>query len=338
MAPQLSNPFGNNSMQLLNVDPWGSLGYAAPRPPDRCCFTQNLTLWTLGDEIGLCVLMAALDPVCRIWQPPSGPLMQSMAKMFNRGKTLIMLAMRLAGAPQDSTGKAMQSSRPWLIHPLPYFTGPMMQNKFMQELIELAQILLINLYQTTGNALGEVVTEDVAGLLMSFLNPIGVKLGTELGDLNASDILADQFLFDVSDAGPFGTKRYRPYDKVINKEALYDQGPTVGIPTLQNHKRLIDGIPANLIISMLAQFPVGPVPSASGLQGDPMMKHDQVLAYQAAQASNDGTATDALDQAIAAAMANAPQAPSSGAPTGSAVSGAAGAPQAQTLPVVPKTT
>ncbi|HEY2252850.1 MAG TPA: hypothetical protein VGH74_17385, partial [Planctomycetaceae bacterium] len=88
-SPVTQYTFGNNSVMLLNVDPWGALGFGAVNPGDASCFTQNKDLWNLADEIGLCQLLVMMDPCARGWEPPNAAVAKRIASMYNRAKTLM---------------------------------------------------------------------------------------------------------------------------------------------------------------------------------------------------------------------------------------------------------
>lgn len=311
-VPAVKSVFSNNRVLLFAVDPWSGLGFGAPNPGSDSCFTQNMDLLNLVDEIGKCQLMMMLDAAARGWQPPNVNVAKRMAAMYNRAATVIATQMVLEGSPMPSIGKADQSARPFLIHPVPYFDSAMVENPWMKEWNELVMIALINIMQHSSNRFGEVITGQFASEIVPIFQRIALKLGTQLCDLDPVAVMAPGFMFDLGDTGPFTVARYKPSNKVINMEMLSTAGPLTSIPTLRDCKELAEGIPANLILPLLEQYPLGPVPGATGLQGNPLLSRDALIANrQARGASSEGSAKDTTRQAVEFVL-NSPTIPAEG--------------------------
>jgi hypothetical protein len=306
VASQSQPVFGNNRVLLFAVDPWSGLGFGAPNPGDSF-FSQNMPIVNLVDEIGKCQLMLMLDVTARGWQPPNVDVARKMAAMYNRVASVLALQMKLEGQTQLPLGKADQSARPFMIHPVPYFDGPMVVNPWMRDWNELVMVALINMMQHSSNNRGLVVTQQFASEILPFFKAIAVKLATELCDgFTPDQVLADGFLFDLSDAGPFTPAKYKPSQKVINMELISTAGPIMNVPTIRDCSELVTGIAANLILPLLKQYPLGPVPGATGLQGNPLLARDALMATDLASASDsEGTARDTPRQAVLQALADA---------------------------------
>ncbi len=335
--------FSNNRVLLFAVDPWSGLGFGAANPGSDSCFTQNMPLLNLVDEIGKCQLMLMLNVAARGWQPPNADVAKKMAAMYNRAVTVISLQMRLEGQPQTDLGKADQSARPFILHPVPYFDSPMVVNPWMRDWNELTMVLLINIMQHSSNRFGLTITGQFASEIVPLLRLIAVKLGTELADLPVDTVMADGFTFDLSDKGPFGPANYHPSNKVINMELISTAGPLTSIPTIRDCSELATGIPANLILPLLEQYPLGPIPGATGLQGNPLLARDALLANaQAAGQSSEGSARDTVRQAIEKVLAEQPPAPTAGTVPATSADASGGArpvtASGQPLPSIPPPT
>ena len=300
-APVTQYTFGNNSVELLNVDPWGSLGFGAVNPGDEGCFTQNKDIWNLVDEIGVCQLLVMMDPDARGWEPPRAAIAKRVASMFNRAKTLLNSKMILEGDAAQTQGmstKQDQSGRAFLIHPCPFFKGPMVRNKWLDEINQVVMTLLSNLMQHPANRYGSGITVQCVNDMTPILNQIAIILGVELCGLTQTAILAPTFLFDLSATGQFTPTTYTPSQLVINQNAIWNQGPVLNVPTLEDLGPMVTGIPANIVIDLLAQYPKGPIPQAAGMQGNPMLTRDAVLGYASVQPNLMPTARDTLVNAV----------------------------------------
>jgi hypothetical protein len=335
--PVTQYTFGNNSVMLLNVDPWGSLGFGAVNPGDASCFTQNKDLWNLADEIGLCQLLATMDPGARGWEPPNAALAKRIASMYNRCKTLLNGKMILEGDADQTNGmtsKQDQSARPFLIHPCPFFKGPMMRNKWIDECNQVVMTLLSNLYQHPCNRFGAGITVQCVRDLTPFLNQLALIIGVELCGLSQATVLDEKFLFDLGPTGQFTIANYTPTQLVINQNAIWNQGAVLNVPTLEDLGPMVPGIPANDLLPLLAQYPKGPVPQAAGMQGNPMLTRDAVLGYSSTQPNAMPTARDTLVNAINSVIQQA-NAPGGAAPPSSAGASAPSTDAASNLRPVP---
>lgn len=334
-SPVTQFTFGNNRVKLLNVDPWGALGFGAPDPDDQCCFSQNQTLRNLAHQIGQAQLLIMMDPAARGWQPPNGSVASKVGAMYNRAKQVMLAEMIAEGDRKQTsveTSKADQSAEAFLLHPVPYFEGPMVCNEWLDKLNKQVMTLLINLFQHSYNRYSYGLSAQCVQDLLPFLNQIALTVGVELCGLSQAQVLDPQFLFDLSESptGHFTVANYHPSQNVPSLEAMSTQGPTLNVPTIQDVAPMWRGIKAHILKNLLAQAPKGPVPSASGMQGNPMMTRDAVLAYASVQPNAVGTARDTLIDAI-----NAEEAKTNAAPdTTNAAATASAAPGA--LPTVPQ--
>lgn len=333
--PASQYTFGNNRVKILNVDPWGGLGFGCIDPDDQCCFSQNATIRNLVHQIGRSQLEMMMDPASRGWQPPNATVAGKIAAMYNRAKTMMLAEMIVIGDRNQGateTSKADQSSEAFLLHPCPYFEGPMVGNEWMDKMNQQCMTLLFNIVQHSWNRYASGVSAQFVQDIMPFLNQIALTLGVELCGKTQAQVLDSQFLFDLSAGGDFSPAKYTPDQNVPSMEAMSTQGPTLNVPTIRDVEPMWRGIRAHILKNLLAQAPKGPIPSAAGMQGSPLMTRDAVLAYAATQPNNLGTARDTLIDAINAeeAKANASSPSATAAQTG----GTAAAPGA--LPTIPQ--
>jgi hypothetical protein len=331
--------FSSNRVRLFNEDPFGSLGFGAIDAGPYGYFSQNEALRQLADEIGLIQFLVTTDAAARGWEPPNAFLAARAAQAFNRAKTLLNAQTIVEGDRQQQQGmdsKSDQSAEPFKIHPVPFFRGPMMMNQWIDSWNRITMRLQINLMLDPSNRFGFGITQYCYNSLMPFLNQLAVKIGVELCNLPAATVLDPKFLFDLGPTGQFTPLAYQPSQLVINQSALWTQGPTMYIPTISDMQPFLEGIDAHVCALLLAQFPKGPIPGASGIQGMPNLTRDAVLAYWAAQPDQPATAQSALVDAINAAATQTTVPGATTAAAGAAPSPAAtGAPAASPLKTIP---
>jgi hypothetical protein len=174
----------------------------------------------------------------------------------------------------------------------------MVRNKWLDECNQVTMTLLSNLYQHPCNRFGSGVTAQCVNDLTPLLNQLALVIGVELCGLSQATILAPGFLFDLGPTGQFTPASYAPSQLVINQNAVWNQGPVLNVPTLEDLGPMVSGIPANVLLPLLAQFPKGPVPQAAGMQGNPMLTRDALLGFAAAQPDAMPTARDTLVNAV----------------------------------------
>ena len=320
---------GSRKIRLFNEDPYGSLGFGALDLGPYGYFSQNQALRKLADQIGLCQFLIATNPAARGWEPPNAYVAKLAAQMFNRAKTLLNAETILEGDAAQQRGqdtKSNWSAEAFLIHPVPFARGPMMVNQWVDEWNRICFSLQTNLMTDPSNRFGTGVTQYCYNNLMPVLNQLAAKIGVELCNIPLATVTAKDFLFDLSDTGPFTIANYHPAQLVIDQSELWDQGPVLNVPTMDQMKPFLMGIPAHVCALMLADFPPGPIPGASGMQGSPLLTRDAVIAYWSTQPDQPATAGDALTDAINKAAAKAAGQPTQQTQQSKNNGGATGAP------------
>lgn len=333
-APAPTPPtFGNNRVLLYNVSPWNQYGFGVPNFAD-CVGTQSRPIAHLVDEIGRAQLNIMLSVDAMSWQPPSVNTAKRVAGMYNRVAAVLATRMKLESQARLEMGKAGQSPVIFQIHPVPYFTGPLVVNPWMAEWNDLVMIALTNMMQHSTNNVGLEITAQFASEVLPYFQSIAIKLGTELMGMDVGKLSTPGFQFNIQGnataTSDFAT--YAPLQQVPNLENLSGPGPLFSLPTKQDVVRLAEGIPANLIVPNLVQYPVGPLPGGVTLAGTPLLSSQALMAANATGPGNIGTAAntpaDAIKANLAAAAAAAGTAPAAGA----------GASSGSSLPTVPPPT
>lgn len=264
--------FGTDRVLLYNVDPWSRLGFGVPNFGSKSGMapgsidtigTLNVSLYSLADEIARTQLFIMTHVDASRTQAPSLNTIQRMGKLLNRVQ--VVLASRKMDTNQLllEPGHERPAVKIWNIHPVPYFTGPFVRNHWLAEYNELCMFALTNFYQHSDNNLALTVTAKFATDIYQYFREIKIRMGTELLLIPRATLEADDFLFK-----PEHYTAYSPNDVVLNIEALDGPGDMFSQPTEVDLAPLLKGIPANLILPNLSQYPIGPIPGADGLAGE----------------------------------------------------------------------
>jgi hypothetical protein len=251
--------FGTDRVLLYNVEPWNLLGFAVPNFGDNIG-TTNHAIHRLADEIGKVQLyiMRHID----VWrtQPPSINTVMRLGKLLNRINQ-VLAARQMGEAEQRLEGVHYTSTLiPWNIHPVPYFSSSFVRNGWLKEYNELVMILLTNMYQHSDNNLPLTITTAFATQVYQYAREIKIRMGTELLALPRATVESDTFLFSDEHYAS-----YRPSELIINTEALDTPGPIESMPTEDDLRLLVTGIPATDLLGDLKQYPVAP--SGAGYSG-----------------------------------------------------------------------
>lgn len=263
--------FGTKRVLLYNVDPWSRLGFGVPNfgststtnPGEIDTIgTLSLPLFNLADEIAKLQLFIMTHVDAMRTQPPSINTVTRICKMLNR--VVSVLAARKMDTNQQLAEPLHYSPAPmpWNIHPVPYFEG-YVRNHWLAEYNELIMVALTNFYQHSDNNIPLEVTVKFAQDIYQFFRLIKLRIGTELLGIDRTKLQDDAFLFSQTDFDA-----YKPAEVTLNIEALDGPGDIWALPTDVDIRPLLKGIPANLILPNLCQYPIGPIPGATGLSGE----------------------------------------------------------------------
>lgn len=282
----MSQLFGTDRVLLYDVDPWKRLGFGVPNfgstsktndGPINTIGTLSTALWSLADEIAIQQLFIMTHVDAMRAQPPSRNTVERIGKMLNRVHSVLAARQMETNELLTEPGHFRPAPKIWNIHPVPYFNG-LVRNHWLLEYNEFVMIALTNFYQHSDNNLSLDVTRKFAQDIYQFFRQIKLRMGTELLGLPRATVEAEDFLFlkEHYDA-------YKPNDLVTNIEALDGPGNIFALPTEVDLRPLLEGIPANLILPCLKQYPIGPIPGATGLSGE-----DTLDAYSGATSVGTG--------------------------------------------------
>jgi len=277
--PQL---FGNDRVMLYNVDPWSRMGFGVANFGTPSATTPNVintvgtlnqALWGLADDIGKTQLLIMTHVDAQRTQPPSVNTVMRIAKMLNRvGKVLTGRAVPYNQLRLEP-GHQTPSLKVWQIHPVPYFEGTFVRNRFLMEYNDLVMTALTNFYQHSDNRLALEVTQQFAGDIYPYFFRIVRLVGYELLGIpiaTLTDPSGFQFDFSMTNGVPSATNSfvgYTPDQQTVNFEMLDTPGDMTTIPTAPDLSQLFNGIPADEIYPNLAQYPVVPALAGADIAG-----------------------------------------------------------------------
>jgi len=254
--------FGSDRPLLYNVSPWAQLGFAVPNFGDNIG-TVNSPIHNLAAEIARVQLFIMTHVDAQRTQFPSRNTVERLGKLCNRVQSVLVSRMRIPSDVRLESSHASANPRPWQIHPVPYFRSDIVANHWLREYNELCMIALTNIYQHSDNNLPLTITQQFAADIYAYFRELRRLLGTELLLLPLETVMGDDFMFTA--------EHYDAYDPsavIVNTEAIQTPGAIFSRATEDDLRPLHRGIPANLIVTSLAQYPVDP--AELGLSGRPL--------------------------------------------------------------------
>ena len=258
----MAHEFGSDAVMLYDIAPWNKLGFGVAHFGGDNVGTLNRPVANLVDEIGQVQLFIMTHKDAMRKQPPSRNTIERFGKLINR--VVSVLAGRMKGYDELrlEPGHASPATKIWNIHPVPYFPGPIVRNRYMQEYNDLIMMALVNIFQHSDNNLALTITKDFAQDIWQFFRELKYRMGSELLQIPMDELRPDEFRFTEAHFAA-----YDPSGVTLRVEAIDYPGPLFNLPTEDDLKPLLNGVPAVLIIPHLKQFPVSTVPGASGDQG-----------------------------------------------------------------------
>lgn len=250
--------FGTDQVLIYNVDPWNKLGFGVANFGDNMA-TQNATLHRLADEIGVnqLALMTHIDAQRR--QYPSINTVKRLGTAINRIATLLMNRAKPANVPRLEGGHGAPSAQYWNIHPVPYFPGPIIANPWLKEYNQLVMMVLTNIYQHTDNNIPLTITAEFASQIWAYFREIKRLLAGELLAIKPEVYDSQEFVFTDEHYSA-----YNPAAYTISIEHIDDPGDVRRRFTEDDLQPFLRGIPANLIVPSLAQYPVSETDNFAG--------------------------------------------------------------------------
>lgn len=275
-------PFGTDQVLLYDCDPWNKLGFGVPAFGSENVGTLNRSIHGLADEIGRNQLFVMTHVDAMRLQPPSRNTVERIGKMINRVQSILVSRQKDYPEIRLEEGHARPAPLIWTIHPVPYFRVTLVRNKWLAEYNDLVMIALTNIYQHSDNNLALTITSTMAKDVWQYFREIKIRLGSELLALKVEDLKKDEFQF-----GEAHYANYHPDNVVVNIEALDKPGPIFNLPTEKDLYELLQGIPATIVLPFLKQYPIGPVPGATGQTGLPLPEPDAAVGTAQGEAIGD---------------------------------------------------
>lgn len=263
--------FGTDRVLLYDVDPWNRLGFGVPNFGSVSAVnpgsidtigTLNTALHSLADEVAIQQLFIMTHVDATRTQAPSRNTIERLGKMLNRVQSVLAGRQMETNEQLAESGHYRPAPKIWQIHPVPYFDG-FVRNHWLAEYNEYVMIALTNFYQHSDNNIELEVTKKFAQDVYQYFALIKKRMGYELLKIPLADLEKPDFVFTAAHY-----EAYLPNDVVTNIEALDGPGNLFAIPTEVDLRALLKGIPANLILPFLKQYPIGPIPGATGLSGE----------------------------------------------------------------------
>jgi hypothetical protein len=267
----MSQLFGTDRVLLYDVDPWNRLGFGVPNFGSVSAVnpgsidtigTLSMALWSLADEVATLQLFIMTHVDATRTQPPSRNTIERIGKMLNRVSSVLAGRQMETNKPLAEPNHFRPAPKIWNIHPVPYFGG-LVRNHWLMEFNEYVMIALTNFYQHSDNNIALEVTKKFAEDIYQYFALIKKRMGYELLKIPVADLEKPEFLFTQAHYDA-----YLPNDVITNIEALDGPGNIFALPTEVDLRLLLQGIPANLILPVIKQYPIGPIPGATGLSGE----------------------------------------------------------------------
>ena len=246
----MPNIFGSDRVLLYDVNPWNTMGFGVPNFGNNVG-TLSMPVSNLVDEIGQgqLFIMTHVDAMRK--QPPSINTVVRICRMVNRVRSVLVGRQKLDNAQRLEPGHATPAQEIWNIHPVPYFGGDIVRNHWLKEYNRLVMIALTNMMQHSDNNLPLTITHKFAADVWAYFNEIKYLIGSELLGILPTELASDDFMFTEAH---YNT--YNPSAVTMNIEAIDTPGPIFYLPTEDDLYPLLKGIPANIIVPMLKQYPV----------------------------------------------------------------------------------
>lgn len=259
---------GTDQVLIYNVAPFREYGFGVPNFGDKM-HTVNAPLHGLAKEVAKVQLSLMTHVDAGRSQYPSVNTVTRLGKILNRIKSVLLSRQKGATAVRLEEGHANPAKKFWSIHPTPYFPGPMVENHWMQEYNNLTMIALCNMYQHSDNNLALTITTELASDIWRYFAEIQTMLAGELLGLSSDVFSADTFRFTEEHY-----KTYAPEAFIVRTEDG-DEADIIRL-TETDLAPFRRGIPANLIVSNLASYPVSSNDNFAGTQNanDPDGKVD----------------------------------------------------------------
>ena len=252
-APVSRDHLHGDDVLLYNVSPWREFGFGVPNFGNNL-HTLNAPAWRLASEIGQTQLYLMTHIDAYRDQSPSVNTIVRLGKLLTRLHRVLGSRMLPQNQPRLEEGHAHSQRFPWLVHPVPYFPGPMVRNHVMLEFNQYCMLALTNMYQHSDNNIALEITVAMASDVWRYFNRVKRLIGVELLGLSDDAINADGFEFTEE----LIFANYDPSKYEVRGEDLRDPGPVSLRLTEDDLRKFHQGIPAHMILPNVAKYDLGP--------------------------------------------------------------------------------
>lgn len=246
---QESKPLSTDQVLLYDVDPWSRLGFGVPNFGDNLK-TQNLPWWRLASEIGRTQLDVMTHIDARREQYLSINTLMRIGKILNRIKTVLLNRSRQANELRLEPGHSTPTPFTWLIFPVPFFPGAIVQNSYLMEYNTLCMIALTNIFQHSDNNLALEITAEGGSDIWQYFRRVVELVAGELLLLKKEVYGKDDFIFADEHFTSYNPASFLPRTEAMATPVGTDTGFTE-----DDLRPLRSGIPANIIQPLLARYP-----------------------------------------------------------------------------------
>lgn len=245
--------FRTDQVRLYTVTPFQEAGFGVPSFGTRV-FTANRPLYSLASEIGKTQLDVMCNVDARRMAYPSPNTVRKIGKAINRAFSVLLGREKSSDDLRLDGGKGSPMPLPWLMHPVPYFNGDFVRNNWLAQYNELTMFALANLMQHNDNELALTITTECSQQVLAYFQEIKYLLGGELLGLSKT-VLQDRTF-------QFTEESYAGYATIAERTMSYEN-IDVGVDaragfTEWDLRKLLQGIPSNLILPNLGLYPIGP--------------------------------------------------------------------------------
>lgn len=276
---EIKQTFGTDQVLLYDVPPWSQLGFGVANFGDNLK-TQNVVWWGLADEIGKGQLGIMTHVDARREQYPSVNTMIRIGKILNRIKTVLLNRSRVAGDIRLEPSHLTPAPLDWIIHPVPYFPGSVVLNRWLIEYNVLCMYALTNIYQNSDNNLALEMTAESGSDVWQYFRRVTELIAGELLLLPRATYTGDGFLFTDELWKAYNPSAFLPRNEALSQAVGSDTGFTE-----DDLRPLKNGIPANQILPCLARYS-----SVSKYDNDPPQPQGNAIQEPALPGTTDRSA------------------------------------------------
>jgi hypothetical protein len=249
---------------IFNISPWRELGFAVANFGKHVT-TVNTQLQSLDDQIGKLQLYVMTHIDASRVDAPSRNTMERLGKGLNLVYTILNARMKSSNELLVEPGHDDSSPEPWMCHPVPYFEGPIVKNRWMKLYNKYVITALTNIRRHSANDLALAIPEACARDIMVIFGEIKTLVAGELLRIPASEFDKADFMFTQAHYDA-----YKPELFDIRTESMNEPSDINYRLTAADLGPLMVGIPSTMILPMCAEYATLQDPNWTGSHGTAM--------------------------------------------------------------------